>query len=36
MTDVSFFRESLEIRSVPREVALEMEKEKAEKRERTG
>lgn len=34
--DVSFFRESSEIRWVPREVDLDMEKEKTEKRERTG
>lgn len=34
--DVEVFRESSEIRLVPRGDDLEMEKEKAEKRERTG
>lgn len=34
--DVSFFTESSEIRSVPREVDLETEKEKTENRERIG
>lgn len=34
--DMEVFRESSEIRSVPRGDDLEMEKEKTEKRERTG